>query len=115
MNKIPISVQMFSLREESEADFAGTLKKVAELGYDGVEFAGYGGLTAKEVRELLDQYGLQAVSSHIPLDQLINSADQVIADLKIIGRRYLVCPFFPPASRTSVCSLHLVCQIEALG
>jgi len=115
MNKIPIAVQMFSLREESEADFAGTLKKVAELGYDGVEFAGYGGLTAKEVRELLDQYGLQAVSSHIPLDQLINSADQVIADQKILGSRYVVCPFLPPESRTEVFYQKLIISLEQLG
>ena len=48
MRNIPVAVQMYTLREESEKDFAGTLKKVAELGFDGVEFAGYGELSARE-------------------------------------------------------------------
>ncbi|GAA3327866.1 hypothetical protein GCM10020331_069540 [Ectobacillus funiculus] len=47
---------MFTLREESGQDFAGTLKKVAELGFDGVEFAGYGGLTAKEVKSIAGRF-----------------------------------------------------------
>src|SRR5699024_11917952 len=59
-----------TLREASEKDFAGTLRRVAEMGYDGVELAGYGGLTALEVREVLDTYGLRAAACHVPLHEI---------------------------------------------
>lgn len=93
MTKTPVAVQMYTLREESEKDFAGTLKKVAELGYDGVEFAGYGGLSPKEVKALLDELGLQAVSSHVPLEEIEENLVQVIEDQKVLGSKYVVCPF----------------------
>ncbi|MBM7600031.1 sugar phosphate isomerase/epimerase [Virgibacillus halotolerans] len=106
---------MYTLREESARDFSGTLKKVAELGYDGVEFAGYGGLTAKEVRQLLDEYGLKAASSHVPLDDLKNNLDQVIADQKILESSYIVCPFLPPDSRTEAAYQGLITLLDEVG
>lgn len=100
MNNIPIAVQLFTLREETEKDFAGTLKKVAELGYDGVEFAGFGELSAKEVKALLDEYGLKASSSHVPLDRIQDDIENVIEEQKIIGSRYVVCPYILPEQRS---------------
>jgi sugar phosphate isomerase/epimerase len=100
MTYIPVAVQMFTLREESAQDFAGTLKKVAELGFDGIEFAGYGGLTAKEVRALLDEFGLQAAASHVPLEELENNLYQVIEDQKVLGSHYVVCPYLLPGRRS---------------
>jgi sugar phosphate isomerase/epimerase len=100
MTRIPVAVQMFTLREESQKDFAGTLRKVADLGYDGVEFAGYGGLTAKEVKTLLDELGLQAASSHVPLEELANNLAKVIEDQKILGSKYVVCPYLLPENRS---------------
>jgi sugar phosphate isomerase/epimerase len=99
MTRIPIAVQMYTLREESEKDFAGTLKKVAELGFDGVEFAGYGGLTAKEVKVILDNLGLQVAASHVPLEELENNLAGVIEDQKTIGSKYIVCPYLLPERR----------------
>ena len=115
MSKIPVSVQLFTLREECEKDFAGTLKKVAELGYDGVEFAGYGGLTPVEVKRLLDEYGLQASSSHIPLEHLENNLDQVIEDQKILGSKYIVCPYLLEDQRDEKTYKYLVNFLEKAG
>lgn len=100
MNNIPVAVQLFTLREETEKDFASTLKKVAELGYDGVEFAGFGELSAKEVKALLDEYGLKASSSHVPLDRIQDDIENVIEEQKIIGSRYVVCPYILPEQRS---------------
>lgn len=100
MTKIPVAVQMFTLRDECEKDFAGTLKKVAELGFDGVEFAGYYGLTSKEVMALLDEHGLKAAASHVPLEKLENNLARVIEDQKILGSSYLVCPYLTPNRRS---------------
>ncbi|WP_226581352.1 sugar phosphate isomerase/epimerase family protein [Halobacillus litoralis] len=98
MSTIPFAVQLYTLRNETAEDFPGTLKKVAELGFDAVEFAGFGGLEAKEVKRLLDELGLKAASSHVPLDELKNNLDKVIQDQKTIGSEYIVCPFIEDRS-----------------
>jgi len=115
MTRIPVAVQMFTLREESQKDFAGTLKKVAALGYDGVEFAGFGGLEAREVKTLLDELGLQAASSHVPLDQLENNLAKVIEDQKILGSKYVVCPYLLPENRSEQNYKALVSVLNHVG
>ncbi|MEK3888579.1 sugar phosphate isomerase/epimerase family protein [Bacillus sp. FSL K6-3431] len=115
MRTIPVAVQMFTLREESEKDFAGTLKKVAELGFDGVEFAGYGGLPVTEVRALLDELGLKAASSHVPLDDLKNDLTRVIDDQKVLGSEYIVCPYLLPDQRSEEDYQALIPFLEEAG
>ncbi|MBM7579636.1 sugar phosphate isomerase/epimerase family protein [Jeotgalibacillus terrae] len=88
-----IAVQMYTLRNEAEQDYTGTLKRVAEIGYDGVELAGYGGLTADELKKELDFLGLQAAASHIPLDRLKNDIQSVIEEQKTLNCHHIVCPF----------------------
>ncbi|QHZ53452.1 sugar phosphate isomerase/epimerase [Paenibacillus larvae subsp. larvae] len=83
---------MYTLRDVMEEDFVGTLKKVAEIGYEGVEFAGYGGLS-KGLREVLEDTGLKSVGSHVSLEMLRDSLDEVIEMNKTIGTRYVVCPY----------------------
>ncbi|MFT8321766.1 MAG: sugar phosphate isomerase/epimerase [Bacillus sp. (in: firmicutes)] len=99
MKKIPIAVQMYSLRKESAQDFAGTLQGVADLGFDGVELAGYGGNTSKKVSALLKSFGLQAAASHVPLNELQKKLPQVIEDQHILGSKYIVCPYLLPEYR----------------
>ena len=53
-----IGLQLFTLRDETAKDFEGTLRQVAEMGYEGVEFAGYGDASAEEMRDLLNELGL---------------------------------------------------------
>ncbi len=106
---------MFTLREEAENDFAGTLRKVAELGYDGVEFAGYGGLSVQEVRALLDELGLKAAASHVPLEQLEERLDQVIEEQKVLGSKYVVCPFLTDDRRTEESYRRLIPLLDQVG
>ena len=47
MVRLPIALQVFSVRDDLQADFEGTLRKVKEMGYDGVEFAGLYGKSPK--------------------------------------------------------------------
>lgn len=115
MSKIPVSIQLYTLREACEQDFAGTLKRVAELGFDGVEFAGFGGLTAQDVKRLLDKYQLQASSSHVPLDQLQNNLDQVIEEQKILGSKYIVIPYLGDDQRDEASYRSLISFIEEAG
>ena len=64
MKNFKVGLQLYSVREDMEKDMEATLKKVKEIGYDYVEFAGYFGHTAEQVREWLDKYGLTCVSVH---------------------------------------------------
>ena len=58
-------VQLYSLRDIAQQKGAeGALAAVAAAGYDGVEFAGFYGMTAAALRELLDRYSLVALSAH---------------------------------------------------
>ena len=52
--KIPVGVQLYSVREQCAKDLPGTLAAVAKIGYKGVEFAGYHNRTAKDLRKMLD-------------------------------------------------------------
>ncbi|OCA88060.1 xylose isomerase [Bacillus sp. FJAT-27225] len=115
MRKIPVAVQMYTLREEAEKDFAGTLRKVAELGYDGVEFAGFGGLSAQEVKGLIEELGLQAVSAHIPLPELEGNLEKVINDLKTVGIQYAVCPYLPLELRNEEFYLSMIPSLNKIG
>ncbi|WP_442598819.1 sugar phosphate isomerase/epimerase family protein [Neobacillus sp. D3-1R] len=115
MKKIPIAVQMYTLREESEKDFPGTLKKVSELGFDGVEFAGYGGLPPKEVKFILDKLGLKAAGSHVPLEDLENNLEQVIQDQKTLGSKYIVCPYISENRRSEADYQKLISLLEKIG
>ncbi|MDR2753653.1 MAG: sugar phosphate isomerase/epimerase [Oscillospiraceae bacterium] len=66
------SIQLYSLRALSEtaADFLALFPRLKALGFDGVEFAGYHGLGAKELRKALDDAGLVATGTHVGLDEL---------------------------------------------
>jgi len=96
MARIPIAVQLFSVRKQCAEDMAATLNAIAEMGYDGVEFAGYHGHPADEVKAMLDDAGLVMAGSHIPLAHLLG--DQLAGTIefeKALGNRYLVVPGLP--------------------
>ncbi|MCM0650849.1 sugar phosphate isomerase/epimerase [Clostridium swellfunianum] len=90
---IPVALQLYTLRSELEKDFIGTLKKVADLGYKGVEFAGFGGFSALELKSYLDAFGLKPAGAHIGIEQLTGNLDQVIDYNLQLGNKYIVCPW----------------------
>ena len=51
-------IQLYTIREEMEKDLFGTLERLAKIGYDGVEFAGYGGIPAADMAAKLKELGL---------------------------------------------------------
>jgi sugar phosphate isomerase/epimerase len=80
----PIALQLFSLREQAKQDLPGTLKLIADMGYDGVELAGLYGHEPKDVRKMLDDAGLRAAGSHCPLPGQDNF-DQYVQDARTLG------------------------------
>ena len=92
-------LQLYTLRDMMEKSVADTLKLVAGVGYGDVEFAGYFGHSAKDIRKLLDANGLAAPSVHVPLEVLRSALPQVIQDAKVIGHHYIVLPWLSEAQR----------------
>ncbi|WP_239257242.1 sugar phosphate isomerase/epimerase family protein [Listeria ilorinensis] len=88
-----IALQLWSVQNDAEIDLLGTLEKVREMGYDGVEFAGYFDHSSTEIRQKLDQLGLAVAGSHIPIERLIGHLDEVIQFEKEIGNHEIVCPY----------------------
>lgn len=87
-----INLQLWSVKDDTAADFFGTLEKVAAMGYTGVEFAGFGGIPAEEMKKKLDELGLEGISAHVSYDLLTNELEETIAYLKTIGASYIICP-----------------------
>jgi sugar phosphate isomerase/epimerase len=111
-----VALQMYTLREETKADFAGTLGRVAELGYQGVELAGYGGMEAVALRALLDRLGLAAAGSHVRLERLEGALDEELAFARTLGCRDLVCPSVPEGRReTAEDYRRLAALLDAIG
>lgn len=90
---LPIAVQVYSVREEAEHDFAGTMKKLGEMGYDGVELAGLYGKSAEEIRDSIKAAGLTAISAHVSYDELAGDLEKTLQDYETIGCRYIVIPW----------------------
>lgn len=88
-----ISLQLYSIKSETEMDFKKAVKKVGDIGFKGVEFAGYGGLTADEMSELLKENKLYSVGTHCGLDTFEKAFEQELAFNKTIGSKYIICPY----------------------
>lgn len=99
MEKMLVGVQVYSVRDYAEKDFAGTMQKICEMGYDGVELAGLYGLSPAEIVKALKQAGLTAISAHVPVREMMEDEEKVISDYQEIGCRYLVIPYLPAEMR----------------
>ena len=91
MKNWPIALQVYSVRDYAEKDFAATMREVKAMGYDGVELAGTYGMTAVECKKILDEVGLTLVSAHVNIDLLED--DAALADYVATGIRYVVIPW----------------------
>jgi len=92
---IPVGLQLYSVKGALGKDFEGTLRQVAEMGIEGVEFAGYGKY-AKDpegLRKLLDSLKLQAAGTHIGADKFVGDNLKKTIDFhKTIGCKFLIVP-----------------------
>ena len=101
MNKKPVGVQLWTLRKEIAGDLAGTLAKVAEIGYAGVELWFPAWPEVAVLKAALAGSGLRVAGAHVPFVDLRDRFDQVAAYHAEIGNRDLVIPFLPQELRDS--------------
>jgi sugar phosphate isomerase/epimerase len=94
VQKIPIALQLYSVRKECEKDLPGVLKAVAGMGYQGVEFAGYYDRKADELKKLLDQSGLKCCGTHIGLNTLLgDELKKTVEFNKTLGNPFLIVSY----------------------
>jgi sugar phosphate isomerase/epimerase len=104
--KIPFALQLYSLRSIAGKDVPGTLAAVAQMGYQGVEFAGYYDRKAPELRKMLDQSGLKCCGTHTALETLTGAALKGTVEFnQTLGNKNLIIPWLPPSITTSLAAL----------
>lgn len=97
---LPVALQLYTVRDELARDFEGTVRKVAEMGYAGVEPAGFAeGISPAEMKRIFDENNLFCVSAHIPLAQLAADLEGTIAKCKELGLKYVVIPYLGDGER----------------
>ena len=91
----PISIQLFSLRDQASQDLEGTLAKIAEYGYDGVEPYTFWDYKPAEFKAICDKFGLKITSFHTGLENYLNDgiektcADRIEAGCEVVAFPYL--------------------------
>lgn len=110
-----LGLQLFTIREAMEKDVAGTLKKIAAMGYQETEIYGfqnkkYYGLESKTFKRLLDDCNITSVSGHYNLDKyllpesskddLMRYVDECIEGAHVLKQDYIVWPWLNPSTRT---------------
>ncbi len=91
----PISVQLYSLREEAAADFPAVIERLGEVGFAGVEPAGLHGLSPAEFRRRVEGTGMAVSSAHGPLP-LGDEANRILDAQQELGCAALVVAMLPP-------------------
>ena len=91
---VQIALQLYSVREAANKDFEGAVRKVAAIGYDGVETAGYPGTTAVAAGKLFKELGLIACSAHTSLP-LGDKKNQILDEMEAIDSKLLVTGIGP--------------------
>lgn len=90
MGTLPFALQLYTVRDHAERDFAGALQQVKEIGYDHVELAGLAGMTPTDYRVALADAGLTPIGAHFSLPQIRTETARVAQTLQTLGVRSAV-------------------------
>ena len=110
----PIALQLYSVREALAQDFAGVIKKIAGMGYAGVETAGFPGTAPQAASQMFKDLGLAVVAAHAPLP-LGEQRQPVIETMHAIHCPRLVCAYQPAENFASVDGIQQMCKSGARG
>ena len=93
MSDLHIGLQMISVKDVTPKDIIGVMKEVADVGYEGVEFArGFFGKTAQQIKDACDEFGLIPISDHVFIELMREDIDAVIANCKTLEMPYIAFP-----------------------
>jgi sugar phosphate isomerase/epimerase len=91
-----LGLALYTLRDECARDPEGTLRAVAEMGYEGVELYDLFGRDPRTVRALLAELGLEVCGRHAGLEAIENGLDELSVELRELGSDRLVLAWIPP-------------------
>ena len=93
---LPISLQLYSLRDDAPKDFPTILAQVAEIGFDAVEFAGYHGHSAADLRAILEDNGLRCSGTHTAINLLEEAQyEATLRAHETLGTKNIIIPWLP--------------------
>lgn len=92
IGKTKVALQLWSLNKYEPENFPAVLKKVAELGYDGIEFAGFHNMPAADLKKMVTDLGLGIAGSHTGIQLLREKFDETIDYNLALGNKYIVVP-----------------------
>ncbi|MCD4825093.1 MAG: sugar phosphate isomerase/epimerase [Phycisphaerae bacterium] len=95
----PLGLQLYSVRDAAAKDFIGVLKQVADIGYQGVEFAGLHDHSPAEIRKVIDDLGMTASSAHCPLPTP-ESVNEIVETAKALGYDMVIAGNSPDEFKT---------------
>src|SRR6185369_1177155 len=107
----PIALQLYSLREELAKDFEGVVRRVAEMGYIGVEPWGgaFTSITPQAAAQLFKDLGLQVIGSHVGMPE--GAEKQKVLDIASgLGIKRVIVAWLPPEDYASVEAVQRTCE-----
>jgi sugar phosphate isomerase/epimerase len=110
--KIPLGIQLWTVKAEAEKDLEGTLRKLYALGFREIEFAGFYGKSAADLGKLFKGIGFTLTSMHAGADDIAAKPEQIIADAKTLGLKYIICS--SPMSDAAKAKLEWAKKMDAL-
>ena len=108
MRRIPIALQLWSVREEANRDLPGTLDAVATIGYRAVELAGLDEQDPRSVRAALDAAGLAVAGMHVSPIVLRSNVNKVIEDALLFRTGNIICRTWPGKDYVSSAACALI-------
>lgn len=104
-----VALQLYTLTQALAKDFAGVLRRVAALGYAGVETAGFPGATPSAVARLCNELGLTVCAAHNPLP-LGDQKQEVLDTMGALGCQRLICPGQAPEYFNTPDGIRRMCE-----
>jgi sugar phosphate isomerase/epimerase len=99
--RIPVGVQLWTLRRELAEDLPGTLHKVAQIGYEGIELWFQQWPKANDLKKIVDDCGLKIASAHVNLKDLLEDFPRIAEYHRTIRNQTLVIPYIPNNEKLS--------------
>ncbi len=94
-----VAMQMFTLRDLTKEDYAGTVKKVAEMGYPAIQVSGFGNSTPEDIRKMLDDLELGSAGTHLGYAMFRDEFEKVVEITKTLRAGFAVVPSLPKEVR----------------
>ena len=105
----PIALQLYTLRDDLAQDYAGVVKRIADMGYVGVEPAGFPGMTPQAAGQLFKELGLVVPSAHLPLP-LGDEKNEVLDTAVALGCTRIISPYMAPDHYRTLENIKRVCE-----